>query len=173
MKKQEKETFVENLQNDIKDAAAIYLVDYTGLSVKLQQDLKKKLREVDASMVVVKNTLLKIAGQNAKLPDEALTDTVLSGQTALIVANVDPIAPLQIVAKFVKENEIPQFKVGIVENSFQDKTALIKLASLPGKEVLYAQTVGAIGAPLYGLVGTLQGNIQKLLFILKSKAEQV
>ena len=75
-------------------------------------------------------------------------------------------------AKFASEFEIPQFKVGIVEKSFQDKESLIKLSMLPGKEALFAQVVGSIGSPLYGLVGTLQGNLQKLVFILDQASKK-
>ncbi len=173
MKKSEKPLFVENLTQQLKTAKAFVLVDYTGLTVKMQQELKKRLREIGADMSIVKNTLFKRAGTDAKLAENTLTDTVLSGPTALVVTEKDPIAPLQILYKFAKEFELPHFKVGIIDGSFQDKAALEKLATLPSKEVLYAQTVGALASPMYGLVGTLQGNIQKLLYILNEKAKQV
>jgi large subunit ribosomal protein L10 len=171
MKKPEKITLVENLTTTLKGAPAVILVDYAGLSVKLQQKLKKELKPTGSKMFVAKNTFFKIAGDNAKFPKEILDMELLKGQTAIVTTGEDVVAPLQILAKFAKENEIPQFKVGVVEGSFQTKENLIKLSKLPAKEVLYAQVVGGIGAPLYGLVGTLQGNIQKLLYILKAKAE--
>jgi len=167
MKKQEKSFFVQNLTEELKSASSVILVDYAGLTVKAQQDLKKLLREVNARMLVVKNTLLKRAGESAKIDSEALTDTVLQGPTALILSEEDPIAPLQILAKFAKEFEIPQLKVGIVEGSFQNKETLTKLSTLPGKDVLIGQAIGAIGAPIHGLIGTLQGNMQKLVYILE------
>lgn len=173
MNKQQKIESVTKLSAILKGAPAAILVDYTGLSVKMQQDLKKKLKTVGASMVVVKNTLFKIAGNNVKFPAEILNTSTLAGQTALVLSGEDAVAPLQILAKFAKENELPQFKVGVIEGSFQNKENLIKLSTLPGKDVLRAQVVGGISAPLYGLVGTLQGNIQKLLFILKSKTGRV
>jgi large subunit ribosomal protein L10 len=167
MKKPEKSFFVQNLTEELKSASSVILVDYAGLTVKAQQDLKKQLMEVNARMLVVKNTLLKRAGEFAKIDSEALTDTVLQGPTALILSEEDPIAPLQILAKFAKEFEIPQLKVGVVEGSFQDKEALTRLSTLPGKDVLIGQAIGAIAAPMYGLIGTLQGNMQKLVFILE------
>ena len=172
MTNQDKVETVKALTKDIKDSSAVVLVDYAGLDVKSQQELKRELKKVDARMLVVKNTLFKIAGKEAGSPEEALTDTVLSGPTAMILTKKDPIAPLQVLDKFMKENELPQFKVGIVENAFQDKDALIKLSKLPGKEVLAAQAVGAVAAPLYGLVGTLQGPMQKLVFILKQASQK-
>lgn len=170
MKKSEKPLFVQNLTEHLKTATSFVLVDYTGLTVKMQQELKKRLREIGADMSIVKNTLFKRAGVEAKVSEETLSDTVLSGPTALVITENDPIAPLQILHKFAKEFELPHFKVGIIDGSFRDKLALEKLATLPSKEILYAQTVGALASPMYGLVSTLQGNIQKLLYILKEKS---
>lgn len=170
MKKAEKIFFVENLTEELKSATCVVLVDYTGLSVKMQQDLKKKLGEIGAKMTVVKNTLFKLAGKGAKVPEKTMSDTVLSGQTAIIITEKDSIAPLQVLAKFAKENEIPNFKVGIVDGIFQDKETLIKLSQLPSKEILCGQLVGSVAGPTYGLVSTLQGNLQKLVWILKSKS---
>ncbi len=171
MKKTEKTFFVENLSQELKSATCVVLVDYTGLSVKLQQDLKKKLSPLGAKILVVKNTLFKHAGKMSELPKETLSDSVLSGPTAVVISEKDSIAPLQILAKFAKENEILNFKVGIIDKTFQDKDSLTKLSLLPSKEVLYGQLVGSVAGPMYGLVGTLQGNLQKLVYILKEKSK--
>ena len=171
MKKADKPIFVENLSEKLVSATGYVLVDFNGLTVKLQQDLKKRLREVDATMEVVKNSLFKLAAGKAKSPTEIATDTVLQGPTAIVITKSDPISILQVISKFAKESEMPQLKVGVIENSFQDKTSLEKLATLPGKQVLQMQVIGAIQAPTYGLVGTLQGNIQKLLYMLDQKAK--
>ncbi len=166
MKKAEKPFFVSNLAEEIKDASSVILVDYAGLSVKAQQDLKKRLKEVGATMSVVKNTLFKLAGEKAGVDKEAITDTVLAGPTALVMSEEDPIAPLQVLARFAKEFEIPNFKVGLIEGKFQDKDTLITLSKLPAKDILIAQAVGAIGAPLYGIVGVLNAKMQELVYIL-------
>ena len=166
MKKAEKTLFVQDLSEQLKSATAVVLIDYTHLTVKGQQELKKRLREVEARMVVVKNTLFRIAGKEAKVSEDSLSDSVLSGPTAVIISEKDPIAPLQVLYKFSQEFEIPQFKVGIIDGSFQNKEALTAIAKLPSKEILFAQTVGVIAQPMYGLVGVLQANLQKLVFII-------
>lgn len=170
MKKAEKITFVDNLTAELKDAKSLILINYSGLNVKSQQELKARLKEVGGRMIVVKNTLLKRAGEEAKLDKNLLEDTILQGQTALIIADNDPIAPIQVLGKFAKEQEVPKFKVGVVEGSFQDEVSLSKLSTLPGRDALLSQLLGALVASEYGLVGTLQGNMQKLLYILKTKA---
>ena len=172
MKKTEKSLFVQNLTEEIKASSAVVLVDYAGLSVKMQQDLKEKLREVNARMVVAKNTLLRLAATDAKVSSEIYDDSAISGPTALIMTEGDPIAPLQVVSKFAKEFSIPSLKVGIVEGSFQDTENLTKLSKLPSKDVLYAQAVGAIGGPLYGLVYSLQANMTKLVYVLNEASKK-
>lgn len=172
MRKVEKPFFVQNLTEELKAASSVVLIDYSGLSVKMQQDLKKRLKEVQSKMLVVKNTLFKLAGEEAKISKEVLTDTVLTGPNALVVTEGDPIAPLQVLGRFAKENEIPQLKVGVVEGSFQDKEALTTLSMLPGKDVLAAQVVGIIAAPAYAIVSVLQTNLQKLLYILKNRESE-
>jgi len=170
MKKKEKVLFTDNLTAELKSAKSLVLINYTGLSVKSQQELKKRLKEVGAKMLVVKNTLLKRASETAKLDKEIITDEILSGQTALVISEGDPISFIQVIGKFSKEFNVPQMKVGIVEGSFQSKEALAKLATLPGKDILLGQLLGSLMSPSYGLVGTLNGNLQKLVYVLSQKA---
>ncbi|MFI5241278.1 MAG: 50S ribosomal protein L10, partial [Microgenomates group bacterium] len=172
MKKSEKTLFVDNLTQELKDAKSVVLVNYAGLGVKSQQDLKARLKEVGGRMVVVKNTLLKLAGEKAGIEKETLTDTVLSGQTALILADSDPVAPIQVLGKFSKEFEVPTFKVGVVEGLFQDVASLSKLATLPGRDALLGQLLGVLMGPSYGLVGTLNGNLQKLVYVLDQASKK-
>jgi large subunit ribosomal protein L10 len=170
MKKAEKQFFIDNLAAELKTAKSVVLINYSGLTVKAQQDLKKRLKEAESKMVVVKNTLLKRAAEIAKIDKQLLTETVLTGQTALIIATNDPIAPIQVLGKFAKENEVPKFKVGIIEHSFQDEASLSKISTLPGRDALLSQLLGTLMSSQYGLVGTLNANTQKLIYILKTKA---
>lgn len=172
MKTIDKKAFVKDLATQLTNSTSVVLVNYSGLTVSMQQDLKKKLSTVGAQMVVVKNTLFKLAGTEAKMPEEALSDAILAGPTAMVITEADPIAPLQIISKFAKEFEITNFKVGIVEKKFQDKNALETLSKLPGKDVLAAQVVGALSGPMYGIVGVLQANLQKLVFILDQASKK-
>ena len=169
MKKADKPEFVRDLAKTLSSAKTLVLVDYRGLGVKPQQELKRRLKAVEATMMVTKNTLFKLAAAEAKLPAEVGSDKVLTGQTAYIMTTGDPIAPIAVLAKFAKEFEVPNFKVAVVEGVFQDINALITLSKLPPKEVLFGQVVGSIAAPLYGIVSVTSGNIQKLLYVLKSK----
>ncbi len=162
-----KTDLITKLSPKLKSASSIVFVNFAGLSVGLQQKLKLQLKAIGSDMTVVKNTLIKLAGKEAGLAEEVLTDEVLSGQTALIMTEGDSVAPIQVLGKFVKENQVPNFKVGIIDGKFQGKEALLKISTLPTKETLYSQVVGSLMSPMYGLVGTLNGNMQKLVYILK------
>jgi len=166
MKKAEKIFFVENLTEELKKAKSFVLVNFAGLSVKAQQELKRRLKDVGSKMLVVKNTLLKRAAENAKLNAEVVKNEILQGQTALVISGEDPVAFIQVLGNFTKEYETPTFKVGVVEGVFQNPEALAKLSTLPGRDVLLGQLLGALTAPGYGLVGTLKGNLQKLVYVL-------
>jgi large subunit ribosomal protein L10 len=171
MLKAQKVTLVENLVTDFKDAKSLVLINYTGLNVKSQQELKKRLKEVSGRMIVVKNTLLKRAIESAKIESKMASDEILSGQTAIVIADEDPVAPIQVLGKFAKEMELPKFKVGVVDGTFQDSESLIKLSSLPGRDALLGQVLWALVASEYGLVGTLNANLQKLVYILDQKSK--
>lgn len=171
MNKQQKVKLVEDLATELKNAKSIVLINYSGLSVKAQQDLKKRLKEADSRMLVIKNTLLKRAGSQSGISDKVLTDTVLSGQTALVIGTGDPIAPIQVLGKFAKEADVPKFKMGVIEGSFQDTDMLTKLANLPGRDALLGQILGSLMSLNYGLVGALNGNLQKLVYVLDQKAK--
>jgi ribosomal protein L10 len=67
---------------------------------------------------------------------------------------------------------IPKFKVGVVDGSFQDEVSLAKLATLPGRDALLSQVLGTLMGLEYGLVGTLNGNLQKLIYILDQASKK-
>jgi large subunit ribosomal protein L10 len=172
MLKAQKVTFVDNLKEELKDAKSVVLVNYAGLGVKAQQELKKRLTDVDGRMIVVKNTLLKRAGEDLKLDKDILTDEILVGQTAIVIAKGDSVAPIQVLGKFAKEFEVPKFKVGIVDGSFQDESSLAKLSTLPGRDALLGQFLGTLMGTTYGLVGTLNANLQKLVYVLSEASKK-
>jgi large subunit ribosomal protein L10 len=166
MKKAEKVFFVDNLKAELKDAKSVILVNYAGLAVKPQQELKSRLSEVGGKMVVIKNTLLLRAVESAGFDKKDLEGDALTGQTALIIGTDDPVAPIQVLGKFAKEFEVPKFKVGVVEGSFQNSQSLNQISNLPGRDALLSQVLGTLMGLEYGLVGTLNGNLQKLVYIL-------
>jgi large subunit ribosomal protein L10 len=167
-----KKEAVAKLAEALKAAASVAFVDYAGMNVAQQNELKKRLKEAGGAMLVAKNTLIKLAGKEAGTADEALAEEVLEGQTAMVTASEDAVAPIRVLGKYIGEFELPKFKAGVVEGKYQDAGALEAISKLPGREELVAHALGALMAPMYGVVGALQGNMQKLIFILEQAKEK-
>ncbi len=172
MKKTEKATVIADLAEKLSKSSSSIFVDFTKMNVPIAEALKADLKKSNARMLVAKNTLIRIAATQANLPKEASQDSILSGQTAVIYTNDDSVAPIQALGNFLKKSEIPQPKAGVIDGVFYDKAQLIAISKLPGKKDLYAQAIGSMLSPVYGLVGTLNGNLQKLVMILQAKAAQ-
>src|SRR5258708_38503892 len=103
MRKTEKTELIDKLSKVLVETQTVYIIDYKGLDVSGQRELKKRLKTVDANFIVAKNTLFKLAGKKAKVSEELLTDSVFSGQNGMVFANEDQIKPLEILAKFADE----------------------------------------------------------------------
>ncbi len=172
MKRSEKVFLVDDLTARLNDAKSVVLVNLTGLKMSEQAKLRVLLRDAGAKLAVVKNTLLGRAIQTSNLkPLTSNIQPALTGPTALVIAEEDELAPLQALGKFIREFERPMLKVGVVGGEVYEEGSLLRLSRLPGREILLGQVLGVLSGSLYGLVGTLQGNMGKLVFILKTKAE--
>lgn len=173
MKKSEKIFFVENLAAHLKDAKSVVLLDPSGLKVNQQQDLRRRLREVGAAIMVVKNTLLERALRQVTNLKSQITNLKpgLTGQTAVVLATDDELAPLQVLGKFIREFELPRFKMGIIGDKTYGEAELGAISKIPGKEVLLSQLVGNLAGSMYQLVGTLQANMGNLVNILNVKSK--
>ena len=169
MKRSEKPFVVEDLAARLKDAKSVAVIDYQGLATKQLNELRTKIKAVGGVFMVAKNTLLKLAFQESGIKNQELG---LVGPTAVVFAEQDEIAPLQIIGKAIKESGLPKLKFGIFDNDIVDSAKLLTLSSLPGKNVLFGQLFGTISTPAYSLVGTLNGNLQKLIYILNAKAQK-
>lgn len=172
--KRNKQDKLDKLTKSFSEAKSAVFVDYKGMTVATVSDFRNTIREVGGRMVVSKNTLIKLAAKKAGYPEEALSDELLEGQTAVILAEGDDaVSPIQVLGKFVKENEMPTIKAGVLDSKFYNAKGVLKISKLPSKDQLYANIVGAIAGPMYALVGTLNSPAQKLVLILNARKEQL
>lgn len=171
MKRSEKPFVIEDLKKRIEDAKSFVAFDYQGLTVKDAEGLRQSIKEAGGTLLVVKNTLLKLALKNSKVEEVEEVEKELQGPTAVVFAEEDEIAPLQKLGKFISGREVPKLKFGIFGSDIYGADKLLALSRLPGKNVLFSRLVGAIAGPQYGLVGVLQGNLQKLVYILDVKSK--
>lgn len=180
--RQKKIETVGQFEEKIKRSKALVLADYRGLTHQQLEGLKKALKQSESELVVTKNALLKRAlekvekvGQVGKVAQESTSSTSstlstfdLTGPTATIFAYNDVIAPLKELAKTIKLLKLPIIKLAMLDGKMLDAEAVLRLAALPGREVLIAQLVGGMKSPIYGLHRALTWNLQKLVMTLKA-----
>lgn len=169
MPKQNKIDAVAEITADLKGADVYYFVDYRGLTFAESTELRKRLRKVDADLKVVKNTLGKIAAANAGV--EGL-DELLAGPTAIAYVHGDPAKVAKTIQDFIKEKKKAAIRGGKLQRSVLSASQVEALASLPSREQLIAQLVGAIASPLQGLANVLNGPIRSLVMVLAQVEEQ-
>ena len=147
-----KKAVVESLTGKIKDASSVVFVDYKGITVAQDTELRKQFREAGVEYSVVKNTLTNFAAKNAGYD----FSEVLNGTTAMASTTGDPIAPARIVCEFAKKNKnVLSIKGGIVEGSVLSANALNGFGELPSKNALVAQVLGTFLAPISSLACVL------------------
>ena len=147
-----KKAVVDSLTGKIKDASSVVFVDYKGITVAQDTELRKQFRDAGVDYAVVKNTLTNFATKNAGYD---FTE-VLNGTTAMASTTGDPIAPARIVCEFAKKNKnILSIKGGIVEGSVLSADQLNSFGELPSKNALVASVLGTFLAPISSLAFVL------------------
>lgn len=160
MVREEKIRFVEELKERLEASYAIYLSDFTGLDVAEMMDLRKALREVSSTHIVVKNTLARRAVAASGLSD---LEEFLLGPTALTLAEGDPVGPAKVLVRFRSKLERPTIKAALIDGRLLTVEEVDRLAALPPRSELLAQVVAGIQAPLHGLVTVLRANLLGLV----------
>ena len=162
-----KKAVVEELSSKISEATSVVFVNYSGITVAQDTELRRELREAGVSYHVVKNTMLRIAANEAGL--EGLSDH-LEGTTAMAYSE-DAVAPAKIICGFIKKNKLEDagiltVKVGIVEGKVISADEVKALAALPSREELIAKVLGSMNAPITNTVNVLQGVIRNAVYVL-------
>ncbi len=158
---------VAKLADKTKPTKALVFANYQGMTHKQLEDLKKNLKATGGDMVVTKNTLLKIALKETGYK-EAVEKEEFTQPTATVLINNDLIGPLKELAKVIKTLKLPVIKFGIVDGKVLNEAEIMKLSALPPREVLIAQVIGGMKAPLYGLQRALSWNTQRFVMTLKA-----
>lgn len=169
MKREEKAAVVEDLAERLGEAQAVFAIDYRGISVTQAAELRSKLRESDAVFKVVKNRLAKRSAEQAGV--EGLDD-FLSGPIALTLIKGDPVTAAKTITTFSRENEVLEYRGGLMDGSPLDADGFKAIARLPGVETLRGQLVGITASPLTGLVSGLNNLLAGLGRQLSQIAEQ-
>ena len=158
---------LEELNQKLDRSKTTVLTDFKGLTVDKFTDLRNRLKEIGGEIKVYKNTLLKIAFKEKDYQNEN-TDETMVGPSAVVFSYDNEVDPIKKVYDFAKENKLPKFKFGFLGKDFIGPDKVKQLGELPNREVLLAQVVGSLNSPIAGFANVLQGNIRKLVYVLKA-----
>ncbi len=166
---QNKQAIVNELANKMTNSASGVLLDYKGINVANDTALRAELRTAGVEYTVIKNTLALLAARKAGLDD---LEPVLKGTTALAVHPTDAVLCAKKMTDYAKKNPKFVVKAGFVDGQVITADGVKKLASLPPREVLIAQVLGTMLAPVSGLASVLNATIQGLAIALNQIAEK-
>lgn len=165
----EKQEQVRLLTERLQGSVGGVLVDYKGTDVATDTEMRRKMREAGVEYTVIKNTLLRFSTTEAGLSD---VHPFLEGPTALAVHPEDPVAAAKLVHEYVGKDKPMQVKVGFVDGRVISAAEVEALSKLPPKDVLVAQVLGTMIAPISGLATVLNANIRGLAVALQAVADK-
>ena len=157
-KVEQKQPIVEEIKGYVSQAKAAVLVDYRGLTVAQDTELRKKLREAGVVYKVYKNTMLNFAFKGTEY--EALSKD-LNGPTAVAFGLEDATVPARIILECTKTMPKLEFKAGVVEGTYYDAKGIQVIATIPSREVLISKLLGSLQSPITNFARVLKQIAEK------------
>ncbi len=158
-----KQLMAKEITASLKESTELFVISFNGMAVSEQDKLRRKLNEVDASLVVVKNRLAKQALRELKLED---LSTLMQGLTALSLGGRDTLTVSKTLVDFAQKQENCKILGAYVDRQLLDQNSVKKLASIPSKEALLSQIVYGLKSPIQGLVNCLSATIRNFVVVL-------
>ncbi len=153
-----KKPIVEEISSVIKDAQTVVLVDYRGLTVEQDTELRKQLREAGVTYKVYKNTLMNFAFKGTDC--EGLSN-LLEGPSAMAASDTDATAAARVLCKFAKTAPALEIKGGVVEGTVYDAAGIQQISSIPSREELLSKLLGSLQSPITNLARVLNQIAEK------------
>ncbi|NDO69560.1 50S ribosomal protein L10 [Schaedlerella arabinosiphila] len=153
-----KQPVIAAIAEEIKDAQSVVLVDYRGLTVAQDTELRKQLREAGIVYKVYKNTMMKRAFEGTEF---AGLDDCLKGPSAIAISKDDATAPARIICNFAKTADKLELKGGVVEGNVYDVAGLTELSKIPSREVLLSRLLGSMQSPIANFARVIKQIAEK------------
>ena len=153
-----KQPIVEEISANIKDAQSVVVVDYRGLTVEQDTQLRKAMREAGITYKVYKNTMMNFAFKGTEFESLA---PVLEGPSAIAISKDDATAPARVIAKFAKDAPALEIKAGVVEGTFYDASGMQAVATIPSRDELLSKLLGSLQSPITNLARVLNQIAEK------------
>jgi large subunit ribosomal protein L10 len=164
MNKAEKQQTVDSLSEQFRSVDSAFLINYRGLKVVDATDLRRKIREINGSYVVVKNTLAMRAAKQTKLEQ---LEPYFQGPTAVAYHHKDVVGLAKLLTEISKSNPNFAFKAALVEGKVIPASEIQAIASMPSREVMLSKLVFLLKAPLQRLNMVLKAPVRNLNLVLK------
>jgi large subunit ribosomal protein L10 len=164
MNKTEKADIVSQVKEMIDNSSAVYLTDYSGITVEDINGIRNEFRKEGISYKVIKNTLFKRALDETGKYDK-LTGH-LQGMTGFAFASSNPVAPAKIIKKYFDTKQKLGLKACYIETQYYEGSKLNELATLPSKNEIIAGILGSINSPASGIVGALNAVMWDLVSVI-------
>lgn len=153
-----KKPIVEEIAELLDGAATAVVVDYRGLTVAQDTQLRRELREANVVYKVYKNTMINFAIKDTEFAELA---THLEGPTAIAVCKDDATAAARVLAKFAKTAEALEIKGGVVDGVYYDAEGMKQIASIPSREVLLSKLLGSMQSPVTNFARVIKQIAEK------------
>lgn len=169
MNRSEKATIIEAIKAKADKASIAVVTDFKGMPVEEMTRLRVKLRENNADLCVVKNTLAQLALTDG--PHDVIKDK-FKDNCAIALGGEDPVAVAKVLSEFLKTSKTLQIRHGSLEGKFLSQAQLEALSKLPGKQELLAQVLGTMNAVPTNFVSLFANMLRGLLYALKAIEEK-
>ena len=160
---------LEKVKGSLEASKGVFVVDYRGLTVKEAQELRRALREANAHMKVYKNNIVRIALNEAEMPN---IDDMLKGTCAYVFYEKDPVEAAKVLKQEADKLKKMQILGGIADGKAITAAEALAYAELPSRDELLAKLVYVIGSPLSGIAQVCAGPARGLVTALQAVADK-
>jgi large subunit ribosomal protein L10 len=164
MNRTEKQQTAESLGEQFRSIDSAILIDYRGLKVVDATEIRRKVREIDGTYVVVKNTLALRAAKDTKM---ASLSPYFEGPTAVAYHRKDVVGLAKLLIEISRSNSSVAFKAALIEGKVVPASEIQSIASMPSREVLLSRLAFVLKAPLQRLATVLRAPVRDLAMVLK------
>jgi len=166
---QKKAQLVEEFREKLNKAKLLVVFDFTGIDANAMADFRKRIKQKNAEIKVLKNSILVRACSETPLYDKM---EIFKGPSAVILAYEDIVDAAKALKEFLKNNEAATVKGGLLEGEYVSPEQIDAIASLPSREELLAQLFATMKAPITNFVRLLNGVPQKFVMVLNAIKEK-
>ena len=166
----EKRAVLDEITANLKNANAVYIANYSGMSVDEANQLRGAFRKGNVTYKVYKNKLMKLAMEEVGGYDDILP--VLTQQNGFAFVEEELSAPAKVLKDFIKDNNKPEFRAALIDGEYFGEDKLDTLAAMKSKNEIIGDVLGLLMAPITNVVSALNAQGSNIVGAVKTIAEK-